>query len=213
MSFEIVVVGTSWGGLNALRALIAGLPADFAVPMVIVQHRHRESDHLMSTLLQDRTTLNVCEVEDKAPIQRGNVYIAPADYHLLIDGRNLALSLDAPVRYSRPSIDVTFGSAADSYGAATVGVVLTGANADGASGLRRIADRGGLAVVQRPEEAESPTMPQAALTSVPSAVVLGLAEIGPFLADAVKSSVLIRPNGSRRRTGDAPASARPGAGS
>ena len=203
MPFEIVVVGTSWGGLNALRMLIAGLPADFAVPMVIVQHRHRESDHLMSTLLQDRTKLNVCEVEDKAPIQRGNVYIAPADYHLLIDGPNLALSLDAPVRYSRPSIDVTFGSAADSYGAGTIGVVLTGANADGASGLRRIADRGGLAIVQRPEDAESPTMPQAALATVPSAIALGLEEIGPFLAEAINSPALTRAT-ARRAANDAP---------
>jgi len=158
----------------------------------------------MSTLLQDRTTLHVCEVEDKAPIERGNVYIAPADYHLLIDGSNLALSLDAPVRYSRPSIDVTFGSAADRYGAATVGVVLTGANADGASGLRRIADRGGLAVVQRPDDAESPTMPQAALASVPNAVVLGLLEIGPFLADAVRSPAPTRAT-ARRGASEAPA--------
>lgn len=155
----------------------------------------------MSTLLQDQTALNVCEVEDKAPIQRGNVYIAPADYHLLIDGSNLALSLDAPVRYSRPSIDVTFGSAADRFGAATVGVVLTGANADGANGLRRIAERGGLAVVQQPDEAESPTMPRAALASVPNAVVLPLKEIGPFLADAVRSPALTRATAHRRASG------------
>ena len=210
MSFELVVVGTSGGGLNALRTLIAGLPSDFAAPMVIVQHRHRDSDHLMSTLLQDQTPLHVCEVEDKAPIQRGNVYIAPADYHLLIDGSNLALSLDAPVRYSRPSIDVTFGSAADRFGAGTVGVVLTGANADGASGLRRIADRGGLAIVQRPDEAESPAMPQAALASVPNAVVLSLTEIAPFLADAIRSPALTRAT-LHRRTNGAPATAPPGA--
>lgn len=188
MEFEIVVVGTSWGGLSALRTLISGLPDDFPVPLVLVQHRHRESDHLMSTLLQDSTTLAVCEVEDKSPIQRGNVYIAPADYHLLIDGRQLALSLDAPVRYSRPSIDVTFESAADSFGTRTIGVVLTGANADGAAGLRRIADRGGLAIVQRPDDAESPTMPSAALRAVPAAHALPLEEIATFLVSMARSA-------------------------
>jgi len=124
------------------------LPADFGLPVVIVQHRHRESNHLLSTLLQERTPLNVCEAEDKTPVTPGQVYIAPADYHLLVERGYFSLSLDAPVRYSRPSIDVTFASAADSYGAGVVGVVLTGANADGSRGLRRIADRGGLAVVR-----------------------------------------------------------------
>lgn len=200
MGFEIVVVGTSWGGLSALRTLIAGLPGDFALPVVVVQHRHRDSGHMMSTLLQESTPLCVCEVEDKSPIQRGNVYIAPADYHLLIDGRQLALSLDAPVRYSRPSIDVTFESAADAYGARAIGVVLTGANADGSAGLRRIADRGGLAVVQRPDEAESSTMPAAALRSVPTARVLPLAEIPGFLAAAVRDTPAPhRPSGAAPR--------------
>lgn len=193
MEFEIVVVGTSWGGLSALRTLISGLPGDFPVPVVLVQHRHRESDHLMSTLLQDTTTLAVCEVEDKSPIQRGNVYIAPADYHLLIDGRQFALSLDAPVRYSRPSIDVTFESAADSFGARSIGVVLTGANADGAAGLRRIADRGGLAIVQRPDDAESPTMPSAALQAVPAAHALALGEIPGFLASVARGTSSTHP--------------------
>ena len=177
MSYQIVVVGTSWGGLSALRELMAGLPRGLGMPVVIVQHRHRQSDHLLPTLLQDETHLCVCEVEDKAPIVSGNVYIAPADYHLLIDETHFSLSTDEPVRYSRPSIDVTFQSAADSYGARAVGVVLTGANADGAAGLRRIVDRGGLAFVQMPQTAESPAMPTAALRSVPDARVLTIAEI------------------------------------
>ena len=136
------MIGTSWGGLSALREIVGGLPPDFAIPVVLVQHRHRQSDHVLPTLLQDRTRLSVCEVEDKMPIESGRVYVAPADYHLLVERGHFSLSTDEPVRYSRPSIDVTFQSAADSYGAHVVGVVLTGANSDGAPGLRRIHARG-----------------------------------------------------------------------
>ena len=180
MPYEIVVVGTSWGGLSALHALIAGLPRGYAIPVVAVQHRHRQSGQ-MASLLQDRTSLGVCEVEDKAPIVAGNVYIAPPDYHLLIERGFFSLSTDEPVHYSRPSIDVTFVSAADTYGNRSVGVVLTGANADGARGLHRIADRGGLALVQSPETAESATMPTAAIREVPSARVLSIKEIAETL--------------------------------
>ena len=181
MPHSIVVVGTSWGGLNALRELIGRLPGDFRVPVVLVQHRHRQSDHLLSTLLQERTPLPVVEVEDKAPIERGTIYVAPADYHLLVDRDAFTLSTEAPVRYSRPSIDVTFYSAADTFGRETVGVVLTGANSDGSRGLRRIFDRGGVALVQEPATAESPAMPAAAIRCVPGARVLTIAEIGSVL--------------------------------
>jgi two-component system chemotaxis response regulator CheB len=182
MAYRIIVVGTSWGGLSALRTLIGGLPADFAVPLAVVQHRHRESNHLLGGLLQDRTPLTVCEVEDKASIQPGNVYLAPADYHLLVEDGFFSLSVDEPVRYSRPSIDVTFTSAADSYDGHTVGIVLTGANSDGSIGLRRIADRGGLTIVQDPASAESPTMPAAAIRAVPTARVMEIPEIVRFLS-------------------------------
>jgi two-component system chemotaxis response regulator CheB len=148
-----------------------------------VQHRHKQSDHLLTTLLQDETPLGVCEVEDKAPIMAGNVYFAPADYHLLVDRGFFTLTTDEPVRYSRPSIDVMFESAADAYGAQTVGVILTGANADGAAGLRRIVDRGGLAIIQTPATAESPAMPDAALRAVPQARVLTIGEIAKAIAD------------------------------
>lgn len=182
MAYSIVVVGTSWGGLHALRELVGKLPAGFRMPTVVVQHRHRESDHLLSTLLQERTALEVAEVEDKAPIEPGTVFVAPADYHLLIDRGFFTLSTDPPVRYSRPSIDVTFYSAADTYGAAAVGVILTGANSDGSRGLRRIFDRGGAAFVQDPATAESPTMPSAAIRCVPEAKVQEIAAIARSLA-------------------------------
>lgn len=181
LGYEIVVIGTSWGGLAALRAIVSALPAGYGLPIAIVQHRHRDSDGL-ARFLQDHTSLAVCEVEDKQPIQCGTIFIAPANYHMLVERGHLALSLDAPVRYSRPSIDVALTSAADAYGHRTVGVVLTGSNADGAEGLRTIASVGGMAVIQEPETAEAPAMPKAAVHAVPTARVFPLARIGSFLA-------------------------------
>jgi len=182
VAYQIVVVGTSWGGLAAIRQLIGGLPPAFALPIVVVQHRHKNSDHLLTSLLQDHTPLCVCDVEDKAPIAGGNIYVAPADYHLLVDHGQFSLSTEEAVLFSRPSIDVTFTSVADAYGPRAVGVILTGANADGAQGLRRIFDRGGLAFVQRPETAESATMPAAASRAVPGARALTIPEIAARLA-------------------------------
>lgn len=194
MAYSIVVVGTSWGGLNALRELVGGLPADFRIPTVLVQHRHRQStDHLLSTFLQERTTLAVTEVEDKMPIEAGTLFVAPADYHLLVDRGFFTLSTDPPVRYSRPSIDVTFYSAADAYAAATIGVILTGANSDGSRGLRRIFDRGGLALVQEPATAESAAMPAAAIRCVPEARVATISQISAILAEAAKDDDSSKP--------------------
>lgn len=209
MAYSIVVVGTSWGGLHALRELVGQLPASFSMPTVLVQHRHRESDHLLSTLLQERTGLHVTEVEDKAPIEPGTLFVAPADYHLLVDRGFFTLSTDPPVRYSRPSIDVTFYSAADAYGSAAIGIILTGANSDGSRGLRRIFDRGGRAFVQDPRTAESPTMPSAAIRCVPEASVLPIAEIARSLASLETASAgpkahqvpAPRPTGDARTAG------------
>jgi two-component system chemotaxis response regulator CheB len=182
VGYDLVVVGTSWGGLAALRTLVAGLPDSFQMAVTLVQHRHKDSDHLLRTLLQERSTLRVFEVEDKMPLEHGHIYVAPPNYHTLVESGYFSLSTDAPVRFSRPSIDVTFSSAADSYTHRTVGIVLTGANADGAEGLRRISDRGGLAIVQDPDSAESPTMPAAAQQAVPRARIMTLEGISAFLA-------------------------------
>ena len=179
--YEIAVIGTSWGGLSAVSTVVSGLPATFALPLVVVQHRSPDAPGLLAELLQARTRLNVCEVEDKQKILPGCVFIAPPNYHLLIDRGYFALSTDAPVRYSRPSIDVTFMSAADEYGKRAIGVVLTGANEDGALGLKRIADRGGYAIVQDPTTAESAVMPQAALRVVSRAHVVPLARMAGHL--------------------------------
>jgi two-component system chemotaxis response regulator CheB len=182
VGYDVAVVGTSWGGLAALRLLVAGLPDSFEMAVVLVQHRHKDSDHLLRTLLQERSALEVVEVEDKMPLNGGRIYVAPPDYHTLVEPGHFSLSTEAPVRFSRPSIDVTFLSAADSYGHRTVGIVLTGANSDGSQGLKRISDRGGMALVQDPATAESLLMPAAAVKAVPRARVMPLAELVKYFA-------------------------------
>ncbi|HEX2202799.1 MAG TPA: chemotaxis protein CheB [Longimicrobium sp.] len=179
--YRMVVVGVSAGGLSALRTLVGGLPAGFGLPVAVVQHRSKDSE-LLCELLQECTALEVGEVNDKEEVRAGRVYVAPPDYHLLAEDGFFSLSTDAPVRYSRPSIDVLFDSASDVYGPDLIGVVLTGANADGSRGLRRIVDQGGYAVVQDPGTAEVRMMPQAAAKAVPEACVLPLDAIGPHLA-------------------------------
>jgi len=182
LGYAIVVIGASWGGLDALRVLFAGFKPEFDIPIVIVMHRHRDSDEMLTRILQDLTRLRVLEVEDKQPIEAGSIYVAPANYHLLVEEGHFALSTEAPVRYSRPSIDVCMTSAARAHGHRSVGVVLTGSNADGAAGLRLIADAGGLAVIQDPASAEAPAMPEAAIEAVPTARVFPLDRIAPFLS-------------------------------
>ncbi len=176
----IAVIGTSWGGLAALTEIIAGLPRDFPIPIAVVQHRSKDSDLLVG-LLQDVSRLCIRDAEDKEPLCAGTIYIAPPDYHMLVEREYISLTVDSPVRFSRPSIDVLFKSASDTFGANTIGVVLTGANEDGAGGLARIAARGGKTIVQDPEEAEAPIMPQSAIRAVPGARVLPLNQISAEL--------------------------------
>ena len=174
MSYSVVGIGTSWGGLAALTKLLGDLPADFSIPIVIVQHRSPSSEHLLGQLLQDATGLTVSEIEDKDPLTPGTVHLAPANYHVMIDQDYLSLTVEEPVRFSRPSIDVMLTSAADTYGPGAIGVVLTGANEDGSRGLAHIVRRGGRALVQNPKTAEIPIMPEAAIRAVPTAEVLPL---------------------------------------
>jgi two-component system chemotaxis response regulator CheB len=183
VSYAVVVVGTSWGGLAALSTLLHGLPGDFNLPIVVVQHRGKDSERLLSELLQDTTELTVCEIEDKDPLSAGTVHIAPANYHVLIEEGYLSLNTDDMVRFSRPSIDVMFMSAADAYASRAIGVVLTGANEDGSRGLAQIAKRGGVALVQDPKTAEIPIMPVAAIKAVPSAQTLPLDALAPKLIE------------------------------
>jgi two-component system chemotaxis response regulator CheB len=186
-----------------MRKVLGGLPPRFDVPIVIVQHRHRDSDQLLVSLLQECTKLRVIEVEDQTEIEARSMYIAPADYHVLVDKGTLALSTDEPVRFSRPSIDVTFESAADAYPGTSIGVILTGANDDGARGLKRIADRGGRAIVQDPATADSATMPAAALRAVPNADVMALDDIGAFLGRLRVQGAFSEREAKRAAPGDA----------
>jgi len=181
MTCRIVVVGSSWGGVTALGRLLAGLPDDLNVPVVVAQHR-RDAPSMLARLLERQTERTVCEAADKDTLTPGTVYLAPAGYHLLVERPgHLALSTEGPVRFARPSIDVLFESAATAYRSGVVGVVLTGTNDDGAAGLAAIVARGGHAVVQDPASAERPAMPLAALATGIAAVVLPLDEIGPYI--------------------------------
>jgi two-component system chemotaxis response regulator CheB len=183
VAYSIVAIGTSWGGLTAMSKLLGGLPADFPVPIVVVQHRSKDSDLLLAQLLQDATDLQVCEVDDKDLLEPGKVHVAPADYHVMVERGYLSLTIEAPVRYSRPSIDVMFFSAGDAYGKEAIGVVLTGANEDGSRGLAHIVKRGGKALVQAPKTAEIPVMPEAALRAVPDAEALALPDLSKRLIE------------------------------
>ncbi len=192
MSQRIIVVGTSFGGLTALQILLPALPKDFPAPLIIVQHRGKEPGSGLRAFLQNQCRLPVAEPEDKEPMMPGRVYLAPRDYHLLLDADGFALSTEAPVEYARPSINVLFESAAEAFRERVVGVVLTGANADGARGLARIKACGGMAVVEDPQTAESRAMPEAAIAATKADKILPLAEIAPFLSKLVSSPGLRR---------------------
>lgn len=169
------------GGLHAISQIVAALPSDYPVPLVIAQHRNEESKNLVACI-QQYAFLPVQEPEDKEPISPGKIYVAPAGYHLMVERVFFELSTEGKVNYSRPSIDVLFTSAAHHFGAGTIGVILTGANQDGAEGMSTIKKRGGLTIVQQPDTAQMRIMPDAAIRACPVDMVLPLNEIGPFLA-------------------------------
>jgi two-component system, chemotaxis family, protein-glutamate methylesterase/glutaminase len=195
MDHDLVVIGASWGGLHAIGALLEQLGDAHTAAVVVAQHRGSGSE-LLAPLLQRRTPLPVREAEDKERLEAGTVYIAPTDYHTLVEaGGTIALSTEAVVHHARPSIDVLFRSAAEAYREHCVGVVLTGANEDGAEGLVRIVELGGVAVVQDPRTADRREMPAAALAATNVDAVLPLAEIGTFL----RRLVLGTPSGKGAR--------------
>lgn len=183
--YDIVVIGASWGGLRALEQIFAGLPEDFPTPIVVAQHRDDDSDdELLPRLLNRYTALRVADADDKAALEAGKILLAPPGYHVLVADGCVELNVDEPVQFSRPSIDVLFETAADAYGRGTLGVLLTGSNADGAAGLLEIARRGGRTIVQDPATAERAEMPRAALEVMTPDVVAGLDEIAGLLCEA-----------------------------
>ncbi|MFP5261730.1 MAG: chemotaxis protein CheB [Blastocatellia bacterium] len=185
MSYGLVVIGASLGGFHALEAVLGGLPAEFPLPIAVVQHRSSDSDELLPTLLRRKSRLPVVEAEDKQSIIPGQVFIAPANYHLLVEEGHFALSTEGPVQFARPSVDVLFESAADAYREKVVAVLLSGSNSDGARGVSLVKEYGGLAIVQDPASAEGRQMPEAAMAAAPVDQVLPLSEIAPFLRGLV----------------------------
>ena len=183
MGCEIVVIGTSLGGFQALQVALGDLPEDFPLPIAVIQHRSPDDSGMLAPLLGTHVHPPVVEIEDKQPINGGRIFIAPSNYHVLIDSRHFALSTDSPVLHARPSIDVLFESAADAFGEGVVGVLLTGMSRDGTSGLKRIRECGGCAVVQDPLTAEGRVMPEAAIESEVADKILPLEKIAAFLLD------------------------------
>jgi two-component system chemotaxis response regulator CheB len=182
MRYRAIVVGASAGGIEAFGRIIGKLPALFSLPIILVQHLHKDQDSTLARFYNDRTLLKVEEAEEKENILPGHIYVAPPDYHLLLErDETFSLSVDEKVNYSRPSIDVLFESAADVYGAELVGVLLTGANHDGARGLQRIRKHGGLTLVEDPATAKFPEMPRSALACTDVDYIFPLDELGEFL--------------------------------
>ena len=180
--YKYIVIGVSAGGLAALTLLLPALGTEFPAAVIVVQHVQADADLFLIQHLGGLCRLPVREAEDKVIIKGGNIYIAPPGYHLLVEeGDTFALSVDPPVHYSRPSIDVLFESAARIWGKSLIGIILTGASSDGARGLARIKEMGGLAIVQNPLEAEYGAMPRAAIATANVDAVLTLRGIGEFL--------------------------------
>jgi two-component system chemotaxis response regulator CheB len=179
---DAVVIGASAGGIEALTGLLPALPAGLRAPVFIVLHLPRDRPSVLVEIFARKCAVPVQEAEDKDTVAPGTVYFAPADYHLLVDrGPQISLSADDPVHHSRPSIDVLFESAAEVYGGRLLGIILSGANEDGAAGLAAIHDAGGVTVVQCPKTARAPQMALSALKLRPADRVLPLDEIAGML--------------------------------
>lgn len=183
-SVSAVVIGASAGAVPALLGILPALPADYPLPVIVVVHVPPDRDNALVDLFGSKSQIVVKEAEDKEAAAPGAVYFAPSNYHLQVerDG-TLSLAADAPVHHSRPAIDVLFETAADAFGRHLAGIVLTGANADGAAGLAAVAKAGGITLVEDPEHAYCPTMPAAALQACPDAKVMGLAQIRDYLLE------------------------------
>ena len=167
-TFEAIVIGGSAGAIDALLTILPAMPATLRASVIVALHVPRDRPSLLTQVFAPRCALPVHEAQDNEPLEPGTIVFAPPDYHLLLDvGPRLSLSVDAPVHFSRPAIDILFDSAADLFGERTLGILLSGANADGAQGLAAIDQAQGLCIVQAPDSASSPTMPRAALSLIP----------------------------------------------
>jgi len=190
MRCRAIVIGTSAGGIDAFVHILSALPAQFFLPIILVQHLHKDQLSTLARFYNESTLLKVEEAEEKVKIMPGHIYVAPPDYHLLIErDETFSLSVDEKVNYSRPSIDVLFESAADVYGTDLVGVLMTGANHDGSRGLQRIKEHGGLTLVEDPTTAKFPEMPRSALGCTDVDYVLPLGALADFLSTLGDSAI------------------------
>ncbi|MGE0083729.1 MAG: chemotaxis protein CheB [Desulfococcaceae bacterium] len=181
-SYDAIVIGVSAGGMEALPIVMEPLPEDFPVPILIVQHISPHSDGYMSRYLDSVCHVQVREAGEKDELRPGTVYLAPANYHLLVeDDLTLSLSVEERVNFARPSVDVLFETAAEAFGSRLVGIILTGANRDGSRGLKKIRQNGGLTIAQSPETAFAEDMPRAAIAAGAADYIMPLDQIGPFL--------------------------------
>lgn len=186
MDYKAVVIGTSAGGMEALGLILAKLPSHFPVPILIVQHLSPDSDGYMARRFDELYSLRVKEADEKEKVLAGTVYIAPANYHLLVEAdESLSLTVDKKVNYARPSVDVLFESAADTYGDKLIGVILTGANSDGSNGLKKVKEKGGIAMVEDPHTAATSSMPKAAIKKSVIDYILTVNKIAEKLMELV----------------------------
>lgn len=187
MRYEAIAIGASAGGLNAFKAILPALKEAFPLPILIVQHISPQSDNYMTVHLDKLCKIRVKESEEKEKITAGNAYFSPPNFHMLIEeDRSISFSVENKVNYARPSIDVMFETAAYAYTSGLIGIILTGANNDGAAGLKKIQELGGLTIVQEPEDAEVDTMPRSALKIMQPDQIIKLNEIAVYLNNLIK---------------------------
>jgi two-component system chemotaxis response regulator CheB len=182
MRYEAIVIGVSSGGLKALKLIFSALPSDFAVPVIVVQHIGPRSENSWIKLLSDSCNIPIKEADEKEKIGAGNIYVAPSNYHLMVEkDKTFSLTIDERVNFARPSIDVLFESAAEAYKEKLIGIILTGSNNDGTKGVKRIKECEGLVIVQDPATAESSFMPASAIAAVQPDYIQALDQIGELI--------------------------------
>lgn len=182
-TYKAIVIGTSAGGLSALTVILEKLPVDYPLPVIVVQHRSKDQKDLLEGVLQSKCKVRIKQADEKENIEPGFVYIAPPDYHLLVEAsKAFSLSSDEPVHFSRPSIDVLFETAAMVFKDTLIGIILTGSNNDGSAGIIAVNKYGGLTIAQKPDEAQFPFMPEAAIKTNKIKHIWTLSEIQDFLS-------------------------------
>jgi two-component system chemotaxis response regulator CheB len=189
MQFGAIVIGVSSGSINALKCIFSALPVSFSIPIIMVQHISANSDNEWIKLLNNKSNLTIKEADEKEKVESGHVYIAPTNYHLLIENdKTFSLTINEYVNFVRPSIDILFESAAEAYKNKLNGIVLKGSNNDGAKGIKRIKELGGMVIIQDPETAESPTMPASAIAAVEPDYILSSEKIVELLLKIIQTN-------------------------